>query len=587
MRRPRRRSALLSLRSSTDFVVALGAALIAFVVYVVTACPTVHWLDAGELTAAAFHLVPAHAPGEPAYVLFGRLATLIPAGSIAFRANALSSLSGALATGVLALMGLAWLNHTEPDTPGWYRRSLGLIALAGAVFGYPIWIQSVRAEVYALHLALAATGIATSWMAARGPKGLDMRWTALSALTWGVDLAVHPLLAGLAFLPAAVVAVARTRRWQPRVWLVALVSGVVGWSSHAMLPLRAIRHPGFGWGDAGTVDGFLDMVLARSFQHNFSPMTSDLLGHNLGVLGRIALDHVGTAGVLLAVLGFVWLALVKKQGQAILAALVVGFATLSVVTQNKVYADNPDLLGYMALPIAAIWGLAAAGTASIVAACRAWVPRGVAPAALVVSVLPAVFPAMGPADRSEDYQARMLGLAAFHDLDPGALLVVSGNDTTFVTQYLQDVERMRPDVLVLPRALVTHPWFRARLPYPDPVLRAAVASAGTLARAVNRPVRVELREQDLPDSRHLCPVPAPGWGFYDVRPCHRGIPPPRPLPGLFQPDKPETSRHALLLGLNAALFLCDYYDASGHSDWARSLRQRLRARAPSLTIPAP
>ncbi len=562
-----------------------GAALTAFGVFALTACPTVHWLDGGELSAAAFHLVPAHAPGEPFFVAVGRLATLLPLGSIAFRLNLLSAASAASAAALLVAVGLAWTRDTVPDTSRACRVAMVCLGATAAMFGLPIWIQSVRAEVYAPHLALAVAGLATSWRTVRRDGSMDARWGAVSALIWGVDLAVHPLLGVLALVPAGSLAAVRARRFRPRVWLTALVAGSVGWSSYLLLPVRAARHPGFGWGDARTVQGFLDMVLARSFQHNFSPLTFDLLTHNLGVLGRIAWDHVGPAGLLLSALGLVWLVGARRQSQASLAGLLVVFATFSVAAQNKVYGDNPDLLGYMALPIAALWGLAVTGTAALVQRFRTHVPGWMGLAVLTVSALPAVVPALGPGNRAGDYQARMLGEAAFRGLPPGAILVVSGNDTTFVTQYLQEVERVRPDVLIIPRSLVTHPWYRRRLPYPDPVLHTAVEAIGAFARQVGRPVRVELREQDLPDSRHLCPVPAPGWGFYDVRPCpDLAGPPPQPLPGLFRPDRPESSRHALLLGLNAALFLADYYDASGHPGWARLVRERLHARIPSLPL---
>ncbi len=552
-----------------------------------TACPTVHWLDGGELTAAAFHLVPAHAPGEPLFVLLGKLVTLIPLGSIAFRVNLLSSFSAAAAAYVANLVVLSWLDRTVPVRAPWQTPAVAALVVGGIFLGYPVWIQSVRAEVYTLHLLLALLGIATAWKAGEA-GGLDPRWTASSALVWGLALAVHPLLAALAFLPTAGIALGRSPRWRPRTWLGAAAGGIAGWSTCLLLPVRALAHPGFGWGDGGSFAGFTDLMLARSFQRNFSPATLELVTHNLAVLGRLAVDHVGPTGLVLGTAGLAWLLLVKRQLQGLLALMVLLFTLLSIVPQNKVYGDNPDLLGYLALPLAVVWMAAGVATCSAAVALGKRIPLWTAPLVLLVACLPVVVLSVRPSDRSNDFDARELGQAAFDRLDPGAILVVSGNDTTFLTQYLQEVEQARPDVLVLPRALVTHPWFRARLPYSDPWLHAALGPVATFASLVKRPVRVELREQDLASAQHLCPVPAPGWGFFDIGPCpDLGNPDgPRPLGGLFRPGRPDTSTHALLLGANAILYLGDYYRATGHADWADRLLEKLEQTVPGLAVPA-
>ena len=57
--------------------------------------PDAVWLDAGELTASLFSAGVSHPTGFPLYHPPGKLATFLPMGGVAFRANLLSALLGA------------------------------------------------------------------------------------------------------------------------------------------------------------------------------------------------------------------------------------------------------------------------------------------------------------------------------------------------------------------------------------------------------------------------------------------------------------------------------------------------------------
>ena len=65
-------------------------ALLAFAVYVLTAAPAPYLLDSAELAAASFGLGVAHPPGEPVALLWGKLFTLLPLGSVAFKVVAVA-----------------------------------------------------------------------------------------------------------------------------------------------------------------------------------------------------------------------------------------------------------------------------------------------------------------------------------------------------------------------------------------------------------------------------------------------------------------------------------------------------------------
>ena len=77
-------------------LVALLVLLISAVVYFLTLTPTVPFWDSGEFIGVSTILGIPHPPGTPFYVLVGRMATLVPLGSIAQRVNGLSAVAAAL-----------------------------------------------------------------------------------------------------------------------------------------------------------------------------------------------------------------------------------------------------------------------------------------------------------------------------------------------------------------------------------------------------------------------------------------------------------------------------------------------------------
>lgn len=618
-----------------------------FALYLLTLCPTVHWLDSGELIGAAWQLAGAHPPGEASFLLFAQGLIRLPAASIAWRTNLFSALG--LAAGAVLFFHLARTlmdgllaappRETSPSStplPPPKRSTGWAILLASAPFlTYPMWIQAVRAEVYTLGLLLTLVtlacavraGVLTRHVVLEAPSPLDARWLALGALAGGLNLTVHPLLAGLAGLPLVGLLLwpslrsPRTLPW--RVWAPSLAAGLLGLSSLLFLPLRSIANPEAGWGDASNVMGLLDILLARSFQQNFSPLTLTVVGDNLSVLLEVFSGTPGPALMMLALVGSVLLftqpppspdnqtsqptatgPLCPRRTGVLLLGLIACNLT-SILTQNKVMPDNPDLHGYLLITHLCLWLLAGLGLRlglerrfirplpmshpaegelqappariSRVLERGAFALLGV----LWISTLPLGLPAV---NRSQDHLASLHARSAFEALRPGALLLTSGNSTMFGVQYLQVVEGKRPDVLVLPRALLSHAWFRHRLPVPPALLDAARSSiAQLIPQVAERPLRIELREPDLVAASLLCPMPAPGWGFYDAHPCPPGKT--TPTAGLLQMPQVQRGPEALAVGLQAHLLLARWYDQVELPDRAEQERRFIRVNFPAITLP--
>ena len=86
-----------SLRPSYRAAAVTAAAVLTL--YVVTLAPSTAMWDASEYITAAYTLGIPHPPGNPLFVLLGRVASLLPFGNVAFRVNLLAAVCSALAAG--------------------------------------------------------------------------------------------------------------------------------------------------------------------------------------------------------------------------------------------------------------------------------------------------------------------------------------------------------------------------------------------------------------------------------------------------------------------------------------------------------
>src|SRR5262245_48960660 len=87
---------------------ALGLFTVALVTYALTLYRTVPGGDSGELILAAQTLGVAHPPGYPLFTMLGKLFSLLPFSTIAWRINLLSAVCDAGAAALLLLATARW-----------------------------------------------------------------------------------------------------------------------------------------------------------------------------------------------------------------------------------------------------------------------------------------------------------------------------------------------------------------------------------------------------------------------------------------------------------------------------------------------
>src|SRR5688500_12947960 len=228
-----------------SYVAAGVAALVVFALYLVTLAPTTAMWDTSEYIAAAYTLGLPHPPGNPLFVLIGRVFAELPiAPTVAMRINILAAFCSAISAAM-------WFLITERVLVGWlpvrWQRLTGAsVATAIGATAFTVWNQSVVNEkVYTVSLL----GIAVvSWLMIRwsdDPDGRPAdRILVLVAYILGLGYANH--MAGMLPMLAAGVAVLVRRprtllRW--RLLLAALAALVFGITPFATQPIRAAHMP--------------------------------------------------------------------------------------------------------------------------------------------------------------------------------------------------------------------------------------------------------------------------------------------------------------------------------------------------------
>src|SRR5687768_6987966 len=234
-----------------SYLAALIASLAVFLLYMLTLSPTTAMWDTSEYIAAAYTLGLPHPPGNPLFVLIGRVFAELPiAGNVATRVNILAAVCSAVSAAM-------WFLITERVLVGWlpqrWQRITGaaISTLIGAT-AFTVWNQSVVNEkVYTISLFFftAVSWLMISW--ADDPDGPKAeRRLIMVAYLLGLGYANHP--AGFLAAPAVAVVIA-IRRWQTllnwRLITKGLLVLALGLTPFIYEPIRAAYFPPLNEGE--------------------------------------------------------------------------------------------------------------------------------------------------------------------------------------------------------------------------------------------------------------------------------------------------------------------------------------------------
>jgi len=497
------------------------AAVLVFVLYMITLGPSTAMWDTSEYIAAAYVVGLPHPPGNPFFVLVGRVFSILPiGGNPAMRVNILAAVCASVSAGF-------WFLITERVLVSWlaerWQRIVGgaLAALVGAT-AFTVWSQAVVNEkVYTVSLA----GVAIiAWLTVRwcddpdGPRADKV--LILIAYLLGLGYSNH--MAGFIPAPAVAIAVLVRRPATLLNWRLLLAGAgalVLGMTPFATQPIRAAYFPPINEGEpTGCRESF-------EWSCTFSTQTWDAFKYNFNREQYGKPSVIERQAPLTAQIGMWWMyfrwqwlrdAYLEHQTlQSILAAifLVLGLfggwvhwqrdrqsfwffgplmATLTLVLIYYLnfkygYSQSPGLgetvdrevrdrdyfflwsfsawSVWAALGLVFVWESVAAliGTHAVKLGKQVLnlpTRRGWAMASPVLAL--AFVPLVGnwqSSARDNDTSTRDFAHDLLNSVEPYGILVTVGDNDTFPLWYAQEVEGIRQDVVIANTSLLNTDWY--------------------------------------------------------------------------------------------------------------------------------
>jgi Tfp pilus assembly protein PilF len=455
------------------FLPALFVFIVAFGVYVYTLCPTVYWDDAGELIVACYTLGIPHPPGHPLYAIIGKLFTLVPLGSPAFRVNLMSAFFGAL-TCVMLFQVVRELIRAEEQIRA-YADFAGVSAALCAAFSVSLWDQSVVAETTTLHsfFMMAVTLLAFRIDAtASGDTSLTRRLLALSFI-FGLSFTNH--VAGLFFVPSlAFILIHRLRLgvFRPSRLLAMLLLFALGLLVYLYLPVRSRFDPPIDWGNPETMNNFLWVVTARQYSSNLWRVPSLVAFlRGLSDVLKTFLSDLTWLGCAFALVGALRLWRARKP---VLVYGIIVMLILFFISLNSAYISVYLVPAVLMLAIWAGFGIAflchqARHVTSNLSGFRKGLLGRSSHVVAVSLVLILLFVHFPMTNKRQHVYPKEYGVSLLSPLPENAILITGSADPLFICWYLQYCEGYRTDVKVITRNGMIRPGYleQIRRQYPD------------------------------------------------------------------------------------------------------------------------
>jgi hypothetical protein len=416
----------------TAGVAAIGVFVVALVVYMRTLLPGSSFGDWGEMQMIPAQLGVPHPTGYPLYVLLGKAFSLLPIGSVAYRANLLSAVAAAGAAAAVVLVS------TRLAVRPFIAATAGLtLAVTGT-----LWLEATFSEMNGLHLLLVGLVIhrALVWRSER--RDSDLR---LGGLLAGLSVANH--LLAVTVVPIVVLLVlfdARQRlREQPALLVQAGLLFLAAASLYLFIPLRALAGPPEVYGPLLTWDGLSGLISGAQFRGDMHFGSMESLRVAWNALPGVAVQFQTYGNAVFLVLGLAGAAIQLVRDRW--AAFMLGLLALMSVYVFANYLGDLDhylLVAWFAL---AVW-LAVAAEALVVATVDRLGPRA-ADIRVVLVLLPIVIAASNWAirDQSANRAGDEFAPTVFAQLPPNAVLLTYWDALTNLS-YAHCIEGARPDL---------------------------------------------------------------------------------------------------------------------------------------------
>lgn len=457
---------------------AVLSVVVPLLIYLLTLAPSVTFFDSGEFITAIYSLGSAHSPGYPLFINYAKPFTYLPFGNIAFRVNIATAISAAIACYGVYLLVCAFLFQeklvADDNLSEFYKRAIALCAALTFAFSARLWLQSNHDKPYPLVSFLAAMVfyLLLKWRDTYRQGDECPAYVYLGAFLCGLAFGAHQTMVLL--LPSyAFLILSLNWRLLGRVKELVLVAvfGLLGFSIHLHLPVRAAQNPLLNWGDPKTLNQFLWHFLRKGYPVEKPVRDLHLLLAQLRAFNvPYEFTWVGMALLLVGVAAFL-----KKRRDEVLAYLIgVGFFLLIIAG----YLNTPAemiflteefftplyLLSAVFIGLGLFFLLKSALSSIAVEKLRTLPVQAIA--GLFVLALPVTVCARHYVqnDQHENYIAFDYATNTLRTLPARAVLYTWGDSGAFPLWYLQGVERMREDLALVHTPHLVFDWYLDSFP---------------------------------------------------------------------------------------------------------------------------
>jgi hypothetical protein len=432
----------------------MALSILAFLVYLLTLSRTVQAGDAGELATVSATLGIAHPTGYPLFTLLGRVVSTLPAGDarIILKLNAFSALCVAVSVFFFhrAFMRL-------------FSRPAALAAFAAAgsfAFSRTVWSEAVSFEVYSLHLLLLSVILVLFLQALERP-GSERAWL-LFAYVLGLGF-THHLLTGL-LAPAFLYLYFAPQGRGFSAWIriaKSVPAFMLGLSPYLYLPIRAAADPRMNWGDPSNLVSFWYHVSAGQYRFKMFASFSTAWDKAADFAASVPAEF-GYAPLLLGALGLI-AAFGQHRGQRRPGIFITLLALAGMLYGWGYGFKDPDFYLIVWVAFSACVGLGVRRACAF-ADSEGRASKWLATSACAVAILWPIAFNYRHADASQDRAAEDFARNLLVTSDSGALLISDLYPLSVSpAYYLQEVEGVRRDVLVVGEGMLGMPWYSSRL----------------------------------------------------------------------------------------------------------------------------
>jgi len=306
---------------------------LSFSVYLFTATPSLYWRDAPEFQAIGFLLDIAHPSGSPLYAIVAKLFTFFPIGSVGFKVTLLSSFFGAaLSVLVYFILRSIIIEFLLEATDNFSLTTISLVSLMVTMifsFSNALWKNSNIPEVYSFQVFFTAIFLLIL-VKVSSPHPSSYIESNLSkflfsfAFLYGLSLGAHSVLVFYFpfFLLYIYIICLRSHRLSSikTIFLLAFFF-LIGFSVYLYLPIRSTQNPFYDWGDPETFFNLMAHVSDRKDSTFHTMFSIDKLISQLKLYAQFYLDNFSIMGVVLGIIGLIFLIIKKEKSLLNLLAL--------------------------------------------------------------------------------------------------------------------------------------------------------------------------------------------------------------------------------------------------------------------------